>query len=303
MVGLAGYDDPVLGIVGAYEGGYYKNAGIYRPTLDPKMRSLNRPFDPIAREAFILMFYAFVDPLDGSDDNAGEKFNLLSLNIDTIDPDVIVVDWTIDGVTYVNAGEAFDLGNYGWGSFTITARAYDPTPRVRGDRSSLEQSVTWTVTNDFRLVGTSANETLAGNDNSQTIVGLGGNDTLFGLGGDDVLDGGAGNDVLDGGTGADQIRGGLGDDTYYVDNAGDAVTELPGEGADTVLASITYTLGANVENLTLTGTADINGLGNNLANTITGNSGANALNGFAGDDILVGAASNDTLYGGEGDDT
>src|SRR5207247_965968 len=99
-----------------------------------------------------------------------------------------------------------------------------------------------------------------------------GNDLLFGGGGDDNLNGGDGNDLLDGGSGADTMTGGLGADTYVVDNAGDVVTENAGEGTDTVQSAITYTLGANVENLTLTGASAINGTGNTLDNVLTGNS-------------------------------
>ena len=75
------------------------------------------------------------------------------------------------------------------------------------------------------------------------------------------------------------MTGGLGNDTYIVDDAGDVVTEAFNEGTDNVQASISYALTANVENLTLTGSANINGTGNGLANTITGNSGNNTLDG------------------------
>ena len=90
------------------------------------------------------------------------------------------------------------------------------------------------------------------------------------------------------------MTGGLGNDTYVVDNVGDVVTEALNAGTDTVQSSINYTLGANVENLTLTGSADINGTGNTLDNTITGNSGNNILDGVGGADTMIGGAGNDT---------
>ena len=94
----------------------------------------------------------------------------------------------------------------------------------------------------------------------------------------------------------------FGDDTYIVDNVGDVVDEDAGEGTDQVNASVSYTLGANVENLTLTGAAAINGTGNGIANTITGNAAANQLFGGGGNDDLNGGAGADLIDGGTGDD-
>ena len=110
-----------------------------------------------------------------------------------------------------------------------------------------------------------------------------------------------GNDTLDGGTGNDSMAGGVGDDSYVVDSAGDVVSEAAGAGTDRVNASVNYTLGANVENLTLSGTAT-SGTGNDLNNIIYGNSNANTLSGLAGNDTLYGYDGNDTLYGGNGND-
>jgi Ca2+-binding RTX toxin-like protein len=150
------------------------------------------------------------------------------------------------------------------------------------------------------LTGTAAIGT--GNGLANVITGNASDNLLFGGAGNDMLDGGAGNDTLDGGTGADTMRGGTGNDIYIVDNSGDLVIELAGEGRDTVRASVSYTLGGNVEDLVLTGTANLNGTGNDLANVMIGNSGSNRLNGGAGDDRLIGGDGVDYLTGGAGKD-
>ena len=118
---------------------------------------------------------------------------------------------------------------------------------------------------------------------SVTVTGSNGDNVIIGSKGNDTLTGGSGNDTLNGGLGADTLIGGLGDDTYVIDNPGDQITELPGEGTDEVQSSITHTLDANFENLTLTGVGAINGTGNELANVLMGNSAANILAGGAGD--------------------
>ena len=135
-----------------------------------------------------------------------------------------------------------------------------------------------------------------------TLKGGAAADSINGLDGDDNLKGFGGNDTLNGGVGADTLTGGIGNDRYYVDNVNDAVVELAGQGTDTVIATISYTLGSNVERLILGGGANTTGAGNGLANRLTGNGGNNRLSGNAGADTLDGGAGNDTLIGGSGAD-
>lgn len=126
-----------------------------------------------------------------------------------------------------------------------------------------------------------------------TLEGTDSADTLEGSLGIDTLSGGQGDDVLDGNWGSDSMTGGDGNDTYYVDTTDDVVEEATDEGIDTVVTDVDYSLGDELENLTLGGTA-IEGEGNDLSNEITGN---------ASDNQLIGGLGNDTLYAGSGDDT
>ena len=155
--------------------------------------------------------------------------------------------------------------------------------------------------------GDASNERIDGLRGDDTISGGGGNDYLFGRLGNDTLNGGDGNDVLDGGSGNDTMIGGAGDDIYRVDAAGDVVTEALGGGTDLVYSSVSYTLGPNVENLTLrghgSGASALNATGNALANVLTGNAGDNVLDSGEGNDTLNGGFGNDTMIGGAGDDT
>ena len=149
------------------------------------------------------------------------------------------------------------------------------------DRFEFEDGSTLTTTEllarGFDLDGTNLDDTINGTNTTDRINGLDGNDTLSAGDGNDLLQGGDGNDVL---------QGGAGDDTYVVDNEGDAVIEFAGEGVDHVKSSVTYTLIGDVENLTLSGTASIDGTGNSEI----------YINRLDGNDRMLGAA-NDAGYG------
>jgi Ca2+-binding RTX toxin-like protein len=110
-----------------------------------------------------------------------------------------------------------------------------------------------------------------------------------------VITGGAGADSLDGGAGVDRLVGGGGDDTYFVDDSADVISELPGGGVDTVRSTADYVLSANVEKLYLLGGA-LHGTGNTLNNTLVGNALDNILDGGAGADLMQGGAGADTYY-------
>jgi VCBS repeat-containing protein len=168
---------------------------------------------------------------------------------------------------------------------------------------SLTSSATVTVAVGSNINGTPGDDILNGGN---------GNDTLKGSAGNDTLDGGEGDDILDGGTGDDELIGGTGNDTYVIDSSNDSIIEEATAGTDTVRASVSWTLGDNLENLILTGSSAIEGTGNSLNNTITGNSASNTLfgvqgndnlRGGTGDDVLDGGLGNDTLLGGSGNDT
>ena len=156
-----------------------------------------------------------------------------------------------------------------------------------GGTDRVDSSVTWTLGSFVENLTLTGSAAINGNGNDLA-------NTITGNAAANVLDGKAGNDTL---------MGGLGNDTYVVDSAGDEVEEEGGGGTDLIRSSVTYELPDEVENLTLTGTAAINGSGNELANTLTGNAAANLLEGELGNDSLKGGAGNDTLVGGVGRDT
>ncbi len=156
--------------------------------------------------------------------------------------------------------------------------------------------------NDEVYHGFYGDDYLNGNDGSDDLFGDIGDDEIYGGNGDDNLYGGNGDDYLNGGTGSDYLSGGAGNDTYIIDENDDLI-EYSGQGFDSVKASFSCSLGANFEKLILTGTSQISGIGNTLANIIIGNNVANNIQGNAGNDTLSGKNGNDTLLGGSGQDT
>ncbi|MEQ9625315.1 S8 family serine peptidase, partial [Coleofasciculus chthonoplastes] len=199
--------------------------------------------------------------------------------------------------------------NGGIGTDTINAAAVDSNSTVN--------LTTGTGSIDDVGITISGIENVFTGDGNDSLVGNASNNSLSGMRGNDYLYGYAGNDYLSGGTGSDRMYGGTGNDRFVVDSTGDVVVEYANQGSDRVYSSISYTLGNNLENLTLTGTAS-SGRGNSLNNSISGNSSNNYLYGQGGADTLIGGSGNDyldsdtlgavdtigdRLYGGDGNDT
>ena len=152
------------------------------------------------------------------------------------------------------------------------------------------------------LIGGLGHDLLKSGSGNDTASGGDGNDTIYGAQGSDTLNGGNDDDLLDGGLGDDALTGGAGDDTFLVDAIGDSAIDNLNGGHDLVRASVTFTLTSNIEDLTLTGTAAIDGTGNALSNYLRGNDGANMLTAGLGIDTLEGGTGGDT-YIIDGDDT
>ncbi|NET01105.1 MAG: calcium-binding protein [Sphaerospermopsis sp. SIO1G1] len=156
------------------------------------------------------------------------------------------------------------------------------------------------------IPGTNGNDTLFGTQEADVINlgnGAPGNDKVNGGAGNDILYGGAGNDTLTGQAGSDIMDGGPGDDFYHVDDEDNSteIVERAGNGFDTVLSPVNWTLGDNFEKLQL-GNSNVNGTGNSLNNVLFGGSGDNILDGLDGNDTIRGYGGNDQLIGGAGND-
>ncbi len=154
---------------------------------------------------------------------------------------------------------------------------------------------------DYVLPENVNNLTLMGSDD---LEGTGNtlDNVIIGNTGDNVLNGVEGDNYIDGRAGANIMIGGAGDDIYVVNSEDDVVIEQPGEGHDTIRSSVTYALPDNVEDLILTGSADIDGTGNELDNYIEGNNGDNVLNGVAGANVMAGGRGDNTYILNSEDD-
>lgn len=229
---------------------------------------------------------------------------------DQFDPDIsvladgrFVISWTD------SSGTGPDTSGY-----AVHSQIFDPrTLAVNYVAPATGTDYVGTVLND-KLTGGIGNDSLHGNDGQDTLLGGLGDDVLSGDGGNDSIDAGKGNDTLDGGTGDDTMFGGAGNDVYIVDSINDRVYETSKTsstidlgGTDRVESSVTFSLNTHlgvrfVEQLTLTGSADIDGTGNGKNNILAGNDGNNLLSGLGGNDQIFGGVGQDTLYGGGGKD-
>jgi VCBS repeat-containing protein len=331
MVGLEGNDtlnggdgnDTLDGGSGAdsLTGGAGDDVYIVDNVLDISVESLNAGIDTVFSSVNFTLAgnvenLTLTDPSTGSGrtadiDGTGNELN--NILIGNTGNNHLYGLAGIDTLTGNNGNDLLDggtgadvmAGNAGDDTYVVDIAGDVVTENANEGTDTVQSSITYTLGNNVEnltLTGTGAiNGT--GNTLDNVIAGNTGNNILGGLAGNDTLTGNAGNDTLDGGIGADSMAGSAGNDTYVVDNAGDVVTEALNEGTDLVQSIISYTLTDNVENLTLTGTAAIDGTGNALANTLTGNSGANLLSGLDGNDTLDGGTGADTMLGGLGNDS
>ena len=199
-------------------------------------------------------------------------------------------DNTLDG----GAGNDRLSGGLGNDTYVVDSTGDSVIEEVDAGIDTVRTSVSWTLGGNLENLTLSGKKAISGTGNSL-------NNMMLGNVANNVLSGGSGDDIIDGGGGTDTLLGGNGNDTYLVDTVTDVITELAGEGVDIVRSSVSFALGANVENLFLSGTA-ITGTGNSLNNVLTGNAANNILQGGGGNDVLDGGDGNDTLVGGVGDD-
>ncbi|TAN70693.1 MAG: hypothetical protein EPN17_04285 [Methylobacter sp.] len=206
----------------------------------------------------------------------------------------------LEGDDTLDAGAGNDILDGGTGGDTMDGGEGNDTYLV----DSINDEITEAVDSGTDNVQSTVNYTLTSNIENLDLIGTTsidgiGNDldnVLTGNIGDNSLIGSAGNDIIDGGLGVDTMDGGVDNDNYTIDNVGDVVIETSNivNEIDTVNSSVSYTLGDNLENLNLIGTTAINGIGNDLNNSLIGSYGDDIIDGWTGDDTMDGGAGNDT---------
>lgn len=233
--------------------------------------------------------------------------NISSLNVDVVDHPVII---NIAAGAGLPQEPGHIYGGTGDDVFTVTSPTNIVDESRGGGIDTVMSSISFSLADTTHAIGAVENLTLTGNAN----INATGNNLA------NTLIGNSGANVLDGGAGADRMQGGAGDDLYVVDNASDVVVEAGGSGKDTIISYVSLSLAdkdhvtGTVENLTLTGWANINATGNASNNTLVGNAGSNTIDGGKGDDRMMGGNGNDTYTvdsagdivdetGGNGSDT
>ncbi len=195
-----------------------------------------------------------------------------------------------DGNDTLNGEGGLDsfIGGAGNDTFVIDAAGETVTEAVGGGTDTVLASVTYALT-----AGQEIENLRTTNEAGVDAINLTGNSFANNIRGNN------GTNTISGGAGADTMVGLAGDDSYIVDNAGDIVNEVAGQGTDSVFTSVSYalTVGQEIENLRTTNQAGVDAInltGNSFANNIRGNNGTNTISGGAGADTMVGLAGDDS---------
>ncbi len=204
----------------------------------------------------------------------------------------------------LNGGSGIDTADYSAASGAVNVTLTDLISGSTGGSSTGAAGSDTLVDIENVLSGT-GDDTLIGNDQNNVLNGGGGNDFIDAALGDDTLNGGSGNDTLLGRAGTNTMSGGAGDDVYYVQGVNDIVTELAGEGTDTIYAYASFALAATseIEGIDIQSATGITVMGSDFGQFFSGGAGDDVINGQGGFDTINGGAGDDTLNGGSGADT